>query len=64
MISGPRCSATLLQALDIAGGIQALARRLHVPKKQLEGWLEGEVETPPAVLLRALDILRRVRKLA
>ena len=49
----------LLQALDIAGGLQALARHLHVPKKQLGSWLDGETETPPAVVVRAINFLRR-----
>jgi len=49
----------LLQALDIAGGLQALARHLHVPKKQLGSWLDGETETPPAVVLRAINFLKR-----
>jgi hypothetical protein len=49
----------LLQALDIAGGLQALARHLHVPKKQLGSWLDGETETPPAVVVRAINFLLR-----
>ena len=53
--------ATLLEAADIAGGIQILARRLRVPSKQLSSWMEGEVETPHTVFLRALDFIRNSR---
>jgi len=49
---------TLLKAAGIAGGIDALARHLRVPKKQLGSWMEGEVETPRTVSLRAVDFLR------
>ncbi len=49
---------TLLKAAGIAGGIEALARHLRVPKKQLGSWIGGEVETPRTVFLRALDFLR------
>jgi len=48
---------TLLKAAGIAGGIDALARHLRVPKKQLGSWMEGEVETPRTVSLRAVDFL-------
>lgn len=49
----------LLQALGIAGGLAALARHLHVPKKQLGSWLDGETETPSAVVVRAIKFLQR-----
>jgi len=49
----------LLQALDIAGGLQALARHLHVPKKHLGCKLAGATETPPAVLVRVINFLQR-----
>jgi hypothetical protein len=49
----------LLQALGIAGDLQALARHLHVPKKQLGSWLAGETETPPAIVVRAISFLQR-----
>jgi hypothetical protein len=47
----------LLKAKSIAGGIEALARHLRVPKKQLASWIDGEVATPPTVFLRARDFL-------
>jgi hypothetical protein len=48
---------TLLIAKGIAGGIDALARHLRVPKKQLASWIDGEVETPRTVFLRVVDYL-------
>jgi hypothetical protein len=49
---------TLLDAAAIAGGVQALARRLRVPQKQLTSWMEGDEPTPPPVYLRAVDFIR------
>jgi hypothetical protein len=49
---------TLLKAAGIAGGIEALARHLRVPKKQLASWMEGDVDTPRSVFIRATDFLR------
>ena len=50
-------TAPLVIAKGIAGGIEALARHLRVPKKQLASWIEGEVETPRSVFLRVLNYL-------
>lgn len=44
----------LHRAAGIAGSIRELARRLHVPSKQLTSWMEGEVPTPHSVFLRAV----------
>jgi hypothetical protein len=54
----------LVEALDLAGGIQTLARKLRVPSKQLGSWIEGEVETPHSVWLRALDLIRQAKTAA
>ena len=51
----------LRRAMDIAGGIEALARELHVPKKQLGSWIAGELETPHGVYLRLVVFLRSRR---
>ena len=51
-------SSMLARAKSIAGSIEELARHLRVPKKQLESWIAGEVETPYGVFLRAVDFLR------
>jgi hypothetical protein len=48
----------LLRALGLAGGIEALARHLRVPKKQLAQWIDGEVATPDGVFMRVIDFLR------
>ena len=52
------CVSTLFDAATIAGGVQALARKLRVPQKQLTSWMEGDVPTPSAVYLRAIDFVR------
>lgn len=54
-------ASMLARALGIAGGIEALARELHVPKKQLGSWIAGEVETPHGVFLRVVTFLRGTR---
>ena len=54
-------ASALLEAANIAGGIDPLGRRLRVPKKQLRSWIEGDLETPHAVLLRAVRLLRDAR---
>ena len=51
-------ASMLLRATNIAGGIEALARHLRVPKKQLNKWLAGEAETPHGVFLRVVEFLR------
>jgi hypothetical protein len=48
----------LARAQSLAGGIEALARQLRVPKKQLGSWIAGEVETPDGVFLRVVAFLR------
>jgi hypothetical protein len=54
-------TSALLEAANIAGGIDLLGRRLRVPKKQLRSWIEGDLETPHAVLLRAGRLVRNAR---
>ena len=51
-------ASMLARAQGIAGGIEALARELRVPKKQLGSWIAGEVETPHGVVLRVVAFLR------
>ena len=50
--------ALLAAAAKIAGDVRVLARRLHVPTKQLTAWLQGYEPTPAPVLLRAVDFVR------
>ena len=54
-------ASALIEAANIAGGIDLLGRRLRVPKKQLRSWIDGDLETPHAVLLRAVRLLRDAR---
>jgi hypothetical protein len=54
-------ASALMEAANIAGGIDLLGRRLRVPKKQLRSWIDGDLETPHAVLLRAVRLLRDAR---
>ena len=51
-------ASMLLRALGLAGGIEALARDLRVPKKQLADWIAGEVATPDGVFMRVVALLR------
>jgi hypothetical protein len=51
-------ASMLARAQQLAGGIEALARHLRVPKKQLGSWIAGEVETPDGVFQRVIDFLR------
>jgi hypothetical protein len=51
-------TSLLLRARDLAGGIEALARHLRVPKKQLVEWIDGEVSTPHGVCMRVIEFLR------
>lgn len=51
-------ASMLARAQGLAGGVEALARQLRVPKKQLGSWIAGEVETPHGVFLRVVDFLR------
>lgn len=51
-------TSLLLRARELAGGIEALARHLRVPKKQLVEWIEGEVSTPHGVAMRVVEFLR------
>ena len=50
-------TSPLVIAKGVAGGIDALARHLRVPKKQLASWIDGEVETPRTVFLRVVNYL-------
>ena len=54
----PGGASLLLRARDLAGGIEALARQLKVPKKQLASWIDGEADTPQGVFARAVEFLR------
>lgn len=59
MIGSHSPASPLLEAAALAGGVQALARRLRVPTKQLGSWMDGEAEAPPTVIERAVAFLQR-----
>ena len=48
---------TLARAAVISGGTRALAKRLNVAPEQVEEWIAGIHEAPPAVFLLAVDLL-------
>jgi hypothetical protein len=52
-------SQTLRNAVEAAGGVQALAGVLEVDSKALEEWLEGSSPPPSDVLLKAADLVYR-----
>ena len=47
----------LERAVEMLGGVDALARHLEVPARWLELWLRGTASTPPDVFLRVVDLL-------
>ena len=51
-------TSPLADAAKLAGDLRVLARRLHVPMKQLVSWIEGDLPTPQTVLVRALAFVR------
>jgi hypothetical protein len=48
---------TLRRAVTACGGLPALAKALEVSVGDLAHWLEGQVATPNAVFIRALDLV-------
>jgi DNA-binding transcriptional regulator YdaS (Cro superfamily) len=48
---------TLKRAAELAGGEEALARRLKVTPSHLELWIRGAVSPPGDVFLMAADIV-------
>jgi len=55
--SGPLHVRLLQKAAEIVGGIDTLERRLLVPGPELAKWMAGTEPMPPAIFLRAVDIL-------
>lgn len=48
---------TLRLAAETMGGVDALAKRLHVEAALVEGWIAGSEYPPHEMFLRALDIV-------
>jgi DNA-binding transcriptional regulator YdaS (Cro superfamily) len=47
----------LRRAVEIVGGEEQLAQRLKVPTSRLTSWLQAQAPLPPAVFLRAVDVV-------
>jgi hypothetical protein len=47
----------LHRACQVVGGVEQLARRLKVSRSLLHAWLEGEDVPPPAIFLKAVDLI-------
>jgi len=47
----------LHRACQKLGGIEALAKTLHVPVETVHRWLEGEDVPPSKIFLRAVDLV-------
>lgn len=50
-------SRAVRKAAEMAGGREALARTLQVPRAELEKWILGEKKPPRDVFLRVVDLL-------
>jgi hypothetical protein len=49
--------AVLVDAAELLGGAEPLARRLQVPADELARWLAGEGILDIGILARAIDVL-------
>jgi len=49
-------SAVFLRAAQLMGGMEHLAAHLGVPRDMIERWAAGQVEPPPEMFLRAVDV--------
>jgi hypothetical protein len=53
------CIGTFVDAADVAGGFEQLAKALRVPAQLLSGWMEGLEVPPHSFYLRAVELLRQ-----
>ena len=53
------CIDTFVDAADVAGGCEQLAKALKVPAQLLSSWMEGLEVPPHAFYLRAVELLRQ-----
>ena len=53
------CIDTFVDAADVAGGSEQLAKALRVPANLLSSWMEGLAVPPPSIYLRAVELLRQ-----
>jgi len=49
-------SSVFARAAELIGGKDVLAAHLGVPRSVLDGWASGEVQPPPDMFLRAVDL--------
>jgi hypothetical protein len=54
---GTAYSRTLKRAASLSGGVEALARLLHVKADDLAQWIAGGSRPPQDIFLAALDIV-------
>jgi hypothetical protein len=50
-------SRVLQKAAELLGGRSKLCRHLHVPKEDLQRWIDDKAVPPNNVFLRAVDLL-------
>jgi hypothetical protein len=53
------CIETFVDAADVVGGCEQLAKTLRVPAQLLSSWMEGLEVPPHAFYLRAVELLRQ-----
>jgi hypothetical protein len=49
-------SSVFIRAAELIGGMDRLAAHLGVSQEVLGGWASGNVEPPPEMFLRAVDV--------
>lgn len=47
----------LVRARETLGGLEGLARYLHVSPSSASAWLEGQIPLPDLIFLRVIDLL-------
>jgi hypothetical protein len=56
---GTAQTRTLHRAVDLCGGVAALAKILDVPAETIAGWLDGHATLPVDIYIKALDLVAR-----
>ena len=50
-------SRAVQKAMDLIGGRERLARRLRVPKADIEQWIADKAKPPREIFLRIVDLI-------
>ena len=50
-------SRAVQKAIDLVGGRERLARRLRVPKAELDEWVADKARPPREIFLRIVDLI-------